>query len=162
MAGLLILAVFLTSSLMSHRTSLFGNLQVSDAAKASSRLLGEKARTVIGVTSTAVDGACGLTLEVENTGATAIRHFPGMDVIVQFPTGNNQALEMVYSAAAPNLGEWTVMSISGLFEAGIWNPGEDLTIQAQVPLLEAGNGLVTISTPNGVVTEAQFSGLIPC
>ena len=117
---------------------------------------------MIGVTSTSVDGACGLTVEVENTGATAIRNFAGMDVIVQFPTGNNQALGMVYSAAAVNLGQWTVTSISGLFEPGIWNPGEDLTIQAQVPLLEGGNALVSLSTPNGVVAEAQVSGLIPC
>ena len=162
MAGLLILAVFLASSLMSLRTSLFGNLQVSDAAKASSHSLGEQVRTVIGVTSTAVDGTCGLTVDVENTGASSIRYLPGMDVIVQFPTGLNQALGLEYSSSAPNLGEWTVTSITGLFEPGIWNPGEDLTLQAKVPLIEAGDGLVTVGTPNGVIAEAQFSGLIPC
>ena len=147
---------------MSLRTSLFGSLQVSDAAKASSYALGERARTVIGITSTAVDGACGLTIDLENTGASVIRQLPKMDVIVQFPTGNNQALGMAYSTAAPNLGEWTVVSISGLFEPDDWNPGENLTIQAQVPLLESGGGIVTVGTPNGIVSQATFSGLLPC
>ena len=119
-------------------------------------------RTVIGVTSTSVDGACGLTVDAENTGATSIRRFPEMDVILQFPTGNNPASAMVYTTEVPNLGQWTVTFISGVFEPGVWNPGENLTIQAQVPLLEDGGGIVTISTPNGVVTEAAFSGLIPC
>lgn len=161
-AGLLILAVFLASTLMSLRTSLFGNLQVSDAAKASTELLGDQVRTVIGVTSTVVDGVCGLAVELENTGATTIRRFSEMDVIVQFPTGINLAVAMVYSAAAPNVGQFTVTTISGLFEPGNWNPGENLTIDAQIPLIEPGNGLVTISAPNGITAEAQFSGLVPC
>lgn len=162
LAGLLILAVFLASSLMSLRTSLLGHLQVSNAAKVSSKVLGEKARTVIGITSTTVDGACGLTVDLENTGATAIREFPGMDVILQFPTGNNPASAMVYATAAPILGQWTVTSISGSFEPNIWNPGENLTIQAEVPLQEDGDGIVTISTPNGIVSQAPFSGLVSC
>lgn len=162
MAGLLILAVFLASSLMSLRTSLFGNLQMSDAAKASSRLLGERIRTVIGVTSTNVDGACGLTIEIENTGATAVHSFPEMDVIFQYPLGINQAAAMVYTSSAPILGQWTAASISGGYEPTTWNPGERLTIQTQVPLLEPGDGVVTIGTPNGVVIEIPFTGLIPC
>ena len=69
---------------------------------------------------------------------------------------------MVYTSSAPILGQWTAASISGGYEPTTWNPGERLTIQTQVPLLEPGDGVVTIGTPNGVVIEIPFTGLIPC
>ena len=147
---------------MSLRTSLFGNLQVSDAAKASSHSLGEQVRTVIGVTSTEVKNLCELTVRLNNTGATAIRLFPKMDVIVQFPGENNPAVALLYATDNPDMGQWSVTSISGLFEPGIWNPGEDLTIDGLVPLTDDGDGIVTISTPNGIVAEATFDEMESC
>ena len=141
-AGALILAVFFTGTLMMSRSILFGNLVISNSSKESIRLSGERARTEIGITSTTPGSLCELTVDVGNTGATSVVDPSMMDVIVQFASGNNLPQRLTYNpSGVPNIGEWAATSISGQFEPGIFNPGETMTIDAKLSLIEPGNGM---------------------
>jgi len=163
LAGILILAVFVGGVLVMFRTTLYGNLLVSGATKSSAQLVGERARTVIGITSTTGDGACNLTVVVENTGATTITDFSLVDFIVEFSVGINPPRGMIYSSSEPpDFGEWVVSSITGPFEPGSFNPGETMTLNAKISMIEASDGTLTIGTPNGIIDTASFPMLTPC
>ncbi len=122
LAGLLILAVFITGTLTMSRTNLFGNVLVTETTKEAIRLSGERARTVIDVTSTAVTGPCTVTLTVDNAGSTSISDLSQMDVIAQFPAGNNVPQRLTHALSGAVVGEWSAISISGLFQPGIVDP----------------------------------------
>lgn len=162
-AGLLILAVFVGGVLVMFRTTLYGNVLVSGATKSSAQLVGERARTVIGITSTTGDGACNLTVVVENTGATTITNFSLVDFILGFSVGINPPRRMIHSSSVPpDFGEWALTSITGPFEPGILNPGESMTLNAKLSMIEASDGVLTIGTPNGIIDTALFPTLTPC
>ena len=163
LAGLLILTLFLASSLIMSRSTLHGNTLVGMSTKLAIRLSGERARTAIDITSTSGDGACNLTINVDNTGTVSVKELSLMDVVVQFPGGNNPPERLEYAGSTPpNLGQWSATSVSGPFEPGIFNPGETMTIDAQLLLIEADDGTVTVGTPNGIVDTAVFPVLTPC
>ncbi len=162
-AGLLILTLFFTGVLLVSRTTLSGNEQVSAATRDAVQLVGDRARTTIAVTNTSSSGTCNLSIDVDNTGATSVSDLNRMDVIVQFPTGNNAAQRLDYVDPGPTtVGEWEFSSISGAFEPGVLNPGETITIDAQVLVVEAGSGTVTVGTPNGIIATAAFPSLTAC
>ena len=163
-AGILVLAVFFSGAFMVSRTTLLGNVLMGDTMKESIRVSGEKARTEIQITSAMVGAAsCDLTVNVDNTGATSVANLSIMDVIVQFPGGDNAPQRLVYAGSGPpNLAQWAVSSISGQFEPSNFNPGESITIDAKLTLTETGDGTVTVGTHNGVVDTALFPALSPC
>lgn len=161
-AGLMILTLFFASVLLISRTTLSGNAQVSEAARDAVQLVGERARTTIAVASTSSSGTCNLRVVVDNTGATSVSDLTRMDVIVQFPSGNNAAQRLGYVTGPVTVGDWVSTTISGAFEPGVLNPGETMTIDTQVLVVEAGSGTVTVSTPNGVIATASFPSLTPC
>ena len=72
LAGLLILAMFLTTSLITFRSTLFGDVAVSSSSREASKVMGDKARTEITIDSAVGDTFCSLTLMVLNTGATRV------------------------------------------------------------------------------------------
>ena len=162
-AGLLVIAVFLAGAFMTYRTTLSGKMLVNEAASASSQMVGERTRTAIDITSATGDGACNLTVDVDNTGATSIIEFAQMDLIAQFPSANNAPQSMIFTEAVlPGLDEWAVTSITGAYEPGIFNPGETMTLEAKISLVEASGGTLTVGTPNGIVHTASFPALSPC
>ena len=78
LAGLLILAVFLTSAVTVSRTNLVGTAAVSSALQESTSLDGQQFRTKISFDDAAintVDGSCNLTATGDNTGAASIVDF---------------------------------------------------------------------------------------
>ena len=161
-AGLLISAFFFTGALMMFRTTLYGNVLIGDTTRESIRISGERARTEIKIISI-VGGGCSLTITVDNTGSTSIANVSLMDVIVQFPASNNSAQRLTYDQAGPpGIGEWTVNLISGQFQPGIFDPGETMTIGAQLSLVEAGAGTVTVGSHNGIIDTGAFPTLSPC
>lgn len=161
--GLLILAVFVAGVTVMFRTTLYGNLLLSGATKSSGQLVGDRARTVIGITSTAGDGACNLTVVVENTGATTITDYSMVDFILEFSVGINLPRRITHSSSEPpDFGEWAVTSITGTFEPGSLNPGESMTLNAKISMIEASDGKLTIGTPNGIIDTALFPTLTPC
>jgi len=162
-AGLLILAVFVAGVLVMFRTALHSNVLVSDATKSSGQLVGERARTVIGITSVTGDGTCNLTVVVENTGATTITDFSLVDFILEFSVGTNPPRRMIHSSSEPlGFGEWALTSITGPFEPGILNPGENMTMSAKISMIDASDGVLTIGAPNGIIDTALFPSLTSC
>ena len=136
---------------------------MSGATRSSGHLVGERVRTVIGITSVTGDGTCNLTVEVENTGATSITNtdFELVDFIVEFSVGTNLPRQMIHSSSGPlNFDEWTVTSITGPFEPGSLNPGESMTLNAKLSMIEDSDGTLTIGTPNGIIDTALFPVLI--
>ncbi len=80
-----------------------------------------------------------------------------MDFIVQFTTGSNTPDKLTFAeSGALNPGEWTVSSISGQMEPGILNAGETLTVEVKLDLAEAGSGVLTVGTPNGITDTRLF------
>ena len=163
LAGLLILAMFLTTSLITFRSTLFGDVAVSSASREASRVIGENARAEIAIDSAVGDTFCSLTLAVLNTGATRVLDIEKMDVIVQFGAGNNAAQQLTYTPSGPPLvGQWTDTALSGSFEPGIFNPGESLTIEGKALLIETGTGTITVGTPSGVTDSIELGAMAPC
>ena len=125
---------------------------------------GERSRTAISIAATNTDGFCNLTVDLDNTGAIAIRDIPIMDVVVQFPGGSTAPQRLVHVGSGPlALGEWTPNSISGQFDPGIFNPGETMQISGKLSLAASeSTGTVTVGTPNGVIDAASFPAVTPC
>jgi hypothetical protein len=145
------------------RTALYSNELMSSATKSSGQLVGDQARTVVGITSITSDGTCNLTVAVENTGATTITEFPMVDFILEFSLEINPPRRLIHSfSEPPALGEWAVASITGAFEPGSLNPGESMTLSAKISMIEASDGKLTIGTPNGIIDTALFPALTPC
>ena len=163
-AGLLLLGVFFTGQAMMSRSTIHGNLLLAIATKEAIRLSGERSRTVIAITGATTDGGCNLTVDVDNTGAVAIRDIPIMDIVVQYPGGSTTPQRLAYTSSGPlALGEWTPSSISGQFDPGIFNPGETMQISGKLSLSASeSTGTVTVGTPNGVIDAASFPAVAPC
>ena len=163
LAGLLILALFITTSLVSLRSTLFSNVAVSGATRDASRVMGENSRTEIAIDSVAGDTFCSFTLVLTNPGATRVLDIGGMDVILQFGTGNNLAQRLTYVPSGPlSVGQWTDTSLTGSFEPGILNPEESLTIDGKVLLIEPGTAVITVGTPHGSTDSFELAGMAPC
>lgn len=163
LAGLLILALFITTSLVSFRSTLFSNVAVSGATRDASRVMGENSRTEIAIDSVAGDTFCSFTLVLTNPGATRVLDIGGMDVILQFGTGNNLAQRLTYVPSGPlSVGQWTDTSLTGSFEPGILNPEESLTIDGKVLLIEPGTAVITVGTPHGITDSFELAGMAPC
>ncbi len=163
LAGLLILAMFLTTSMITFRSTLFGDVAVSSASREASKVMGDNARTEITIDSVLGDTFCSLTLVVVNTGATRVLDIEKMDVIVQFGSGLNAAQRLTYTPSGPpSVGQWTDTDLSGSFEPGIFNPGEALTMDGKALLLETGTGVITVGTPNGVTGSIELAAMAPC
>jgi len=162
-AGLLILALFITTSLVTFRSTLLGTVAVSGATREATRVLGENSRTEISIDSALGDTFCSFTLVVLNPGATRVLDISGMDVIVQFGVGNNVAQRLSYVAAGPVVvGQWTDTDLTGDFEPGILNPEESLTIDGKALLIELGDATITVATPNGITDSIELVGMNPC
>jgi hypothetical protein len=163
LAGLLILAMFITTSLISFRSTIFGDMAVSGATRVASRAMGELLRTEISIDSVAGDTFCSLTLDLTNTGASRVVEIGQMDVIIQFASGNNAPQRLTHISSGPvAVGEWTATTITGPFEPGILNPTESLTIEGKAMLVEPGTAYITVGTPTGVIDSIELAGMNPC
>ena len=143
------------------RMNLFGDVLINAAMKESIDVSGDRARTAIEIpSSSSDDGLCDLTINIANTGTTAITDFSQMDFVVLFTTGNNTPDKLTFAEGSElNPGEWEVSSISGQMEPGILNPGETLIAEAKLDLAEEGSGVLTVGTPNGITDTRPFPSL---
>jgi len=162
-AGVLILALLLAGGVAMSRAALVGNAINSGAQKQATELVGERARTDIDITGATGDTTNStLTITVVNRGATAVADFSKTDLVVQYTPGTPAPLDLTYKASGPLVGgEWTMTldPATDLFEPGIFNPGETMTITAKlVGIFAAGDtGTVTVSTPKGVADTRLFT-----
>ena len=155
------MVVFFTGALIMFRMNLIGNVLINTAMKESIDVSGDRARTAIEIpSSSSDDGLCDLTINIANTGTTAITDFSQMDFVVLFTTGNNTPDKLTFAEGSElNPGEWEVSSISGQMEPGILNPGETLIAEAKLDLAEEGSGVLTVGTPNGITDTRPFPSL---
>lgn len=164
-SGLLIMAVFFSSALMMFRTTLFGEVLISNAMKEITRLSGEQARTNITILSASVEGGCTLKVAVKNLGSTSVEEFRQMDVIVQFQGTENTPQGLGYVAAGPVApGKWakSLDPVQDGFQPGVLDPQETMIIEAKLSVAATDTGTVLVGTPNGVTTTAPFPQVVPC
>ena len=161
LASLLIMSFFISSAMVLWRVDLVGKLLVSDSTNAAIQRDGERARTAIDITGAGGNVTDGiLTVYVQNVGSTSIPEtdLPNMDLSVIYDLSARDALVFTYTESdPPGAGEWTKISISGLFETTIWNPDETLVIKAAFVGGGCDPGTLTTSTPSGVIDTAAFS-----
>lgn len=121
------------------------------------------------------DGAW-LTLTVRNSGQTKLTDYEKWDLLVEYYSAPEfweapqpydfNIVRLRYTDATPAAGEWTV---SGLyvdaqgyhleaFDPGIFNPDEELVIQARLAPSVAltTTNRITLATPNGVTVSGHF------
>jgi hypothetical protein len=130
----------------------------------------EVSRTDIEVTDAQMQASFVEVLTL-NDGEVNLAHFAKWDVLVQYYDGNStyhvESLSFTEDAV-PSDNQWTVTviysdeSLSQLevFEPGVLSPGEVMMMKLKLNALPGvgTTNRVTLSTPNGVVASAQFTG----
>lgn len=169
-AAFTVIAVLLLSVLVMTHDFLDAGDTMQQSWNEMEARLSERARTAL----TTVDARTtdGGTVEVtlRNDGSTRLTDFDEWDVFIQY----YGELNAYYVARLPFAGagipmdnEWAVAGIyqdgSGAaaeaFEPGILNPGEAIVLRLRLSPAagEETTNLVTLSTPNGVQTQAFFT-----
>ena len=160
LAGLLILAILLTGSLMIWQVNLAGTTRIHGASKGALQLEGERARTQPSITTAKADRNNNtLAVSVSNNGATSVSvsDLDKMDLVVFYDSAAQSPVRLTYTTTnPPPAGQWTNASISGSFEPSVWNPAEDLTISATLVGATCAPGTVTVGFPNGVTDTSPF------
>jgi hypothetical protein len=121
------------------------------------------------------DGAW-VALTVRNSGQTRLADYEKWDLIVEYYSAPEfweapqpydlNIVRLRYTDAPPTWGEWTVSGLfvdaQGLqpeaFDPGIFNPDEEMVIQARLAPSVAltTTNRITLGTPNGVVVSGHF------
>ena len=130
----------------------------------------DAARTDIEITGAQMQAPF-VEVVIGNCGKVHIAHFSTWDILVQYYDGNStyNISSLVYTEEEnPSDGEWNVDTIYAddsrsqqeVFEPEILNPGEVMLMKLKLePQPGAGTiNRVVVSTPNGIVTSAQFQG----
>jgi len=105
-----------------------------------------------------------LEVSLKNTGQTKLADYSRWDFIVMYydQASNYHAVWMPYKES-PGNNEWQVKEItldggSEIFEKGVLNPGETITLRANIDPSVGGNAnMVVVSTPGGVTASTYFS-----
>lgn len=173
LAALLVMSVFFTGVLMMYRTTLFGNVVVSNAVDTSAEMAIGKSKTYIGITDVRASPTerCKIQVDVENRGARPIYDFNSMDVIIHYQ-GSTPPVRLQYASVPdPNAltaGRWTVGIDATVypFEPSIFNPGEDAMIHGRLGLAGGADNVigVVLGTASGYVLKYS-TGLVevaPC
>ena len=164
LAALLVMSVFFTGVLMMYRTTLFGNLVVSEAIDRSNEMWLERSETLITVEGAVADppGGCTINVDLKNSGIRPVHNYQNMDLIVHFQSNPPEPIRLDYSAIqdpgalAPD--NWTLVIDRTLFpfQPGIFDPGEDAVIHGRLGLPGAAIvDAVVVGTSNG--SMAQYS-----
>ena len=157
-AALIILTVVLFGVLTLTHAYLSAQDTILESWREMEERLGERARTQISSVGAETKNN-GLTVEVtlRNEGDTKLADFDQWDVIVQYDTGGGQRFKWLsYVTGVPVLDQWSE-DIGEVFEPGIFNPGEVMTITIGVSPAITPTGQAIIATPNGITTSAAFT-----
>jgi hypothetical protein len=130
----------------------------------------EVSRTDIEVTGAQMQASF-VEVLTHNSGEVNLANFSKWDVIVQYFDGNNtyhlESLSFT-DDAVPSGNQWTVAAIFSdeslsqqeVFEPGVLSPSEVMMMKLKLnaPPGAGTTNRVVLSTPNGVVASAQFTG----
>ena len=158
---LMVLAVLAIVLGLMSEVSIFSQTANDLAMKEAIERAGERARTNFTMDSASSDGT-NVTVVITNTGTTSVLDFGQMDFIVIYTdTGNSQVIaRLTYTTGALGDNQWKKTSISpDGFEPNKWNPGETITLDAQLNPQQksATTGTAAVGTPNGVLGTIDFS-----
>jgi len=119
------------------------------------------------------DSANTVEISLRNNGQTKLGDFAKWDVIIQYyDNDNNYYIRWLpYTTGTPAGNQWTVKGIylnatsesPEVFEPGIFNPREEMVIEAVLDPPVKGNtsNLAVVNTPNGVSASIIFAGYSP-
>ena len=168
--ALVVIALMLVATLTWSQAAFSSLDSASQSLKQTTQTTQEVARTDINIVNVRKQGAF-WEVYVLNSGKVHLAQFANWDVLVQYynASGSYYIVHLPYTVDSnPGNNRWTVASIYSnssltkqeVFEPGILNPGEVLFLKLKlVPSPGSGTtNMVTVSTANGVVASAQFSG----
>jgi len=168
--ALVVIALMLVATLTWSQAAFSSLDSASQSLKQTTQTTQEVARTDITVMRAQRNGSF-VEVYVLNSGKVHLAQFANWDVLVQYydASGSYYIVHLPYTVDSnPGNNRWTVASIYSnssltkqeVFEPGILNPGEVLFLKLKlVPSPGSGTtNMVTVSTANGVVASAQFSG----
>jgi len=104
-----------------------------------------------------------MVMDVYNRGQSDLAAYSDWNVLVEL--ANGQTISLTYAASQPLAGnQWTVgsiymsMGVPEVFDIGILNPGEMMTVVLNVspPLQPSQAVRVTVATPNGITAQCQL------
>ena len=139
LAALLIMAVFFTGVILMYRTTLAGNVGVSNSIREASNDALERTRTNLKLSDLNTD-ECELSVKIENIGSVAIDNYADMDTIVTVDTftGSLEARKFQYtyqvSGAATNSWSLAIDADKYPFEPITLNPGETGLLTVDWPM----------------------------
>lgn len=164
-SALIILTVVLFGALTLTQAYLSSQDAILESWREREERRGERARTNLSPVGATVD-AGGTTVKVilENEGETKLADFDQWDVIVQYDSAGGNIVEWLSYNPGGTLmgGEWDNNNgddIGNIFEPGIFNPGEVMTITLVVapPIWQPSTNMVIIGTPNGISASTVFT-----
>lgn len=160
LVAIVVVAVLTFATSVLSKASLNSLDQLGQTWKAMETVAGERARTSLTLVDASVDAAGEqVYLTVRNDGQSRLDTFAAMDLIVQY-TSPGRAYQIVwlpYTTEEPASNQWTVTAVApDVFEPGIVNPGETLTIKARLspPMGVGTTNWLILTTSNGVSLSA--------
>ena len=168
--ALVVIALMLVASLTWSQAAFTSLDSASQSFQQTTKTTQEVARTDIEIVNVQKQGGF-VEVSVLNSGKVHLAQFVDWDVLVQYydATGDYHVSQLSYTEnSTPGDNQWAVVNIytdasleqEEVFEPGILDPGEVVLLRLNLtPSLGTGTtNLVTVSSANGVVTPAQFSG----
>jgi hypothetical protein len=136
---------------------------ISDSSRAMEERLGERARTGLTASGSAVAPlGNAVTVTLKNTGNTKLADFQQWDVILQYTGADDSSQAKWY--AYPS--QWTAQiyqsvspAVTEVIEPGILNPGEYVSVQVTLsPAVKIGTtNVATVAAPNGIGATTIFT-----
>ena len=162
--SLVCFAIIIVGTLTTVMTSFHAASTVSGSLKEMEEQAADIRRTEINAVDNADTGGEDFYITVVNEGQTNLAQFTKWDVIAQYERDGTVYLTYLeYTTDAdPGSNRWSVDGIYALdndpevLDPGILNPGETMELRIDLdPGLSIGdNGRITVSTPNGVTSQA--------
>jgi len=162
--SLVCVAIILMGTVTTIMTSFQAASTVTESLKEMEEQAADIRRTEINAVDNDNTGGGDFYITVENEGQTNLSRFAKWDVIAQYERGGTDYLTYLeYTTDAdPGNNQWSVDGIYVLnkdpevLDPGILNPGEtmELLIELDPGLSIGDNGRITVSTPNGVTSQA--------
>ena len=163
--ALIVIGVMILTIVGLTNSSLSAQAALMDASLALQEREGERIRTVLTATDTAVDPTGEFVqMTIHNAGSTLLSDFERWDAIVEYADGSTNHLLWLPYGTDPN--QWSAAifedaatSLPEAFDPNLLNPGEDLVVTVRLsPVVGTGTtNRLTLVTPNGVTAAAAFT-----
>jgi hypothetical protein len=160
---ILIVGVLIAGILGLVQTAISTQSTVSQSTYVMQTRLEDHTRTSIASVSATADPVLGNWVDVtlRNTGTSKLANYEQWDVILQYTDAFGATRIQWY----PYLTGWskqiyqTAPTVPEVFDPGIFNPGEEMTIRVNVAVAiqNGSTNLATIATPNGITASSIFT-----